>query len=280
MTNAAYRALVTNVQADRFRYLLMRWIGCMHVAFSVIEHHTFRELILYICPALQPFFVKAGNTIRRWIMIEFKKQRVRVKDEMALAMSLIRISFDLWTSPNTLGIVAVVAHFLDKDLINRSLLIGMRRVRGSHSGENVAEVIIPILIEMGVVSKLGYFTTDNATTNDVTIDLILQSLRPDIPQPEARRVRCLDHIINLAAKAFLFGGDKESFEDVEIGHSAPMTALEAEIAFWRSKGPLGKLHNLIVYIRRLHSAEKHFRRVARLRKSTMMNLKVCGISTS
>ena len=87
--------------------------------------------------------------------------------------------------------VDVVAHFLDRNLSNQSLLIGMRRVRGSHSGENIAEAIIPVLVEMEVVSKLGYFTTDNATSNDVAIERILQTLRPDITQPRERRVRCL-----------------------------------------------------------------------------------------
>ena len=53
---------------------------------------------------------------------------MRVKDEMSLATSLIHISFDLWTSPNSLGIVAVVAYFLNKNFKNRSLLIGIRRV--------------------------------------------------------------------------------------------------------------------------------------------------------
>jgi hypothetical protein len=105
---------------------------------------------------------------------------VRVKDKIGLVTSLIYISFDLWTSLNSLGIVAVIAHFLDKGLNNRSLLIGMRRVKGSYSGENITEAIIPVLVEMGIISKLGYFTTDNASANNITIKLVLQRLRPDI----------------------------------------------------------------------------------------------------
>lgn len=258
VSDMAYKALVTNVQADRFRYLLIRWIVCMHVALRVVEHHTFRDLISYICPAVLPFFAKTGKTIRRWILEEFKKQRVRVKDELGLAKSMIHISFDLWTSPNSLGLIALVAHFLDKDLKNRSVLIGMRRVRGSHSGENIAESIIPILEEMGIVSNLGYFTTDNATNNDVAIEVVLRRLRPDIKNPKQRRMRCLGHILNLAAKAFLFGNEKASFEDVELDNSVPMTALEAEMVFWRTKGPLGKLHNLVVYIRKTPQRREAF----------------------
>jgi hypothetical protein len=68
--------------------------------------------------------------------------------------------------------VIVIAYFLDKDLKNRSLLIGIRRVRGSYSGENTVKAIIPVLIEIGVINKLEFFIVDNAIVNDVTISLI------------------------------------------------------------------------------------------------------------
>jgi hypothetical protein len=56
LTNVAYKALVTSMQIDRFQYLLMRWIVCMHVALSVIEHPTFQELMLCCCSAIEPFW--------------------------------------------------------------------------------------------------------------------------------------------------------------------------------------------------------------------------------
>jgi hypothetical protein len=61
-------------------------------------------------------------------------------------------------------------------------------------------------------------------------------------------VRCLGHIINLAAKAFLFGKDADAFEDGtdtarKNGH------LEALREEWRKQGPVGKLHNTIKFIR-------------------------------
>jgi hypothetical protein len=42
----------------------------------------------------------------------------------------------------------------------------MRRVKGAHTGENIAEVMIPVLVKMGVVSKLGFFIGDNVGNND------------------------------------------------------------------------------------------------------------------
>lgn len=126
----------------------------------------------------------------------------------------------------------MAAYFLDKELKNRSLLIGIRRIRGSHNNKNITKAIIPIIIiEMGIISNLEYFITNNASTCDMAIKIVLQRLRPNITHPRYRRVRCLDHIINLVAKAFLFDSRKGSFEDIEIDNSTPLTALEAETAF-------------------------------------------------
>jgi hypothetical protein len=90
-----FKALVSSVQADRFRYLLIRWIVCMHVALTVVEGDSFRELINYICPPLQPLLVCSCNTIGCWIIKEFEKQRLLIRHQLAQANSQIHISFDL-----------------------------------------------------------------------------------------------------------------------------------------------------------------------------------------
>lgn len=51
----------------------------------------------------------------------------------------------------------------------------------------------------------------------------------------------MGHIINLTVQAFLFGDDKYDI-------SPDPTALES--AKWRSKGALGKLHNIVVFVQR------------------------------
>ena len=52
---------------------------------------------------------------------------------------------------------------------------------------------------------------DNISSNDVCVRKILTKLQPNL-DPEKCRLRCFGHIVNLAAKAFLFGKDPESFE--------------------------------------------------------------------
>jgi hypothetical protein len=58
------------------------------------------------------------------------------------------------------------------------------------------------------------------------------------------RLRCAGHIINLVARHLLFGFDKNVFEEAD--NSVPEN-LKDELARWRRSGPVGKLHNLIVW---------------------------------
>jgi hypothetical protein len=89
----------------------------------------------------------------------------------------------------------------------------MRKINNIHSEENIAEAVILVLVEMGVTPRLGYFIADNADNNDICWRAICRKLRPDIKNPDSRRVRYLNHILNLVTKAFLFKKDAESFEE-------------------------------------------------------------------
>ena len=73
-------------------------------------------------------------------------------------------------------------------------------------------------------------------------------MRPDIKKLESRRVRCLGYILNLAAKAFLFGKDADAFEE-DTNCKRNNTHIEKLRELWRKKGPIGKFHNLVLYIR-------------------------------
>lgn len=67
-----------------------------------------------------------------------------------------------------------------------------------------------------------------------------------------RRLRCNGHIINLSAQSFLFPNilDKDNVVvlDAQINGQLPKEFNNEQMKIWRKKGPLGKLHNVSVYI--------------------------------
>ena len=89
----------------------------------------------------------------------------------------------------------------------RKALIELRRIKGSHSGEN-----------------------------------------RDIKDPDGRQVGC-SHIINLVAKAFLFGKDVENLEIREDRSKVEMKELLEVKQDWLDYGPYGKLHETVEFIK-------------------------------
>jgi hypothetical protein len=55
-------------------------------------------------------------------------------------------------------------------------------------------------------------------------------------EEERRRLRCLGHIINLAAQAFLFSKNIKAFEDGDLAD------LETAYHLWQRIGPVGQIH--------------------------------------
>jgi hypothetical protein len=83
--------------------------------------------------------------VKGWIIQEFEKQKLEIKKNLTAACFRIHINSDLWTSSNTLPIVGIVVHYLDKNLKVQNHLIGIRKINNSYSSKNIAEVIIPVL---------------------------------------------------------------------------------------------------------------------------------------
>ena len=122
-------------------------------------------------------------------------------------------------------------------------------IRQPHTGENQAEIIIEVIKDFKLQKHIGYFITDNAPNNDTAIAFVLEHFLPHMPEKRrlSRRLRCLGHVINLAAKAFLFGEEFDAFEK-DIESVKEHSDLSRELTLWRKRGPIGKLHNIVIFI--------------------------------
>jgi hypothetical protein len=97
-----------------------------------------------------------------------------------------------------------------------------------HFGTSIAGEILAVLHAFGVTQeKTGYFTLDNAENNTTTMVAIDEKLGFD---GKLRRGRCIGYIINLAAKALLFGNNPDAFE-AQLDGTSPLNP--ADYQFWR-----------------------------------------------
>jgi len=123
-------------------------------------------------------------------------------------------------------------------------VIGLCTLEGSHTGANMAEIVMDVLREYGIEEKLGYFVGDNASNNDTLIRHLAEA------QVEANRwyngseyrLRCVGHVINLSVKAFWF----RAVDCTLLQHTIIVTP--DTMAAWRKMGPWGKAHNITMYV--------------------------------
>ncbi|KAF5242961.1 hypothetical protein FOXYS1_15332 [Fusarium oxysporum] len=92
-------------------------------------------------------------------------------------------------------------------------------------------------------------TDDNADEDSYSsrADIHPPSKRRRLESPTARSI-CFGHILNLAARAFLWGGDSDSFER-EAFTEAAFQVKERELRLWREQRAAGKLHNIVRFAR-------------------------------
>ena len=96
-----------------------------------------------------------------------------------------------------MAVLGIIAHFLIPEYTNQATLLSLHRLEGSHSGENMAELVIKTL-QKYQINQISYFVYNNASLNDTAIRDILKSYGI-VREQDRRRLRCLGYIINLAA---------------------------------------------------------------------------------
>ncbi|KJZ71564.1 hypothetical protein HIM_09033 [Hirsutella minnesotensis 3608] len=191
-----------------------------------------------------PMLISSGTIEYAPVISAYEKHKSKVVEVLKRADGLVHISFDGWRSANRHSLYGLCCFFRDENSHPRKLVLGVPELQIRHRGENIAAKILDILDTYQIREKVGYFTLDNAESNDKAMDIIGGELGFTGSQ---RRGRCFGHIINLSAKALLFGHNVEAFEDQLDGEHA---LSETEHDLWRRKGPVGKLHNLVVAVRR------------------------------
>ncbi|KAJ4175316.1 hypothetical protein NW754_16783 [Fusarium falciforme] len=248
----------------RIRELSVGYIVDSNLPFTTLESTYLQELFRQLDPDLCLQVPWSRSTVRKDLEDILSLKKAALKEELDKAITQIHISFDLWTSPNRQAFISIFGHFIDRDNLYQSRLLAFRMQIGSHAGENIAYTITNVVRDWGIDSKLGVSICDNAASNDVCLRSLYATLDASMTRAdtEARRMRCFGHILNLVAQAFLYGDDAASFE-LQSEAYGMLEQVEEDLEHWRAKGPVGKLHNIVRFIRASPQRTEAFKAHAR-----------------
>ncbi|KAJ6436869.1 MHYT domain signaling protein [Purpureocillium lavendulum] len=235
---------------NKAKELIVGWIVTANLPFTAPSNPYLQRILELHDASLAKEVPWSRQSVRGTMRKLYEAKKGTISRQLEEAVTRISFSFDMWTSPNRYAFLGLHAHYLDASYQVQSRLLALRRVWGCHSGDNQATTVYGIFGEYGIRGRIGAGVCDNVSSNDTCLASLYRQLRPAVTKEDisAHRTRCFGHIINLAARAFLWGEDPDSFER-EAFTEAVFQVEERELRLWRKRGAVGKLHNVVRFIR-------------------------------
>ena len=155
--------------------LFVRWIASDDQALRLTECPEFQAFLTYLNSNVNAHLPNSHVTCGKWVLNQFEIEKDRIQLRLHSSPFKIHISLDIWTSPNCLPILGIIAHYISTDNKLESAVLAMKEIQGSHKGENIAPIVEEVLWEWGIISKLGYMQMDNASNNDTMMHAFSRS---------------------------------------------------------------------------------------------------------
>ena len=132
VSNYTIKKIQTGVDLVKFKRDMTIWISVSHQSFSVVEQPKFREAL---SPEAESLIPQSGNTVRKWILDEFQRQREILIDVFKKSKSRVHLSLDIWTTPSSnRAYLGIAAHWVFEHLTPHDTLIALPEMNGRHTG--------------------------------------------------------------------------------------------------------------------------------------------------
>ncbi|OAQ57507.1 transposase-like protein [Pochonia chlamydosporia 170] len=275
------KAMETNtlrsvINVDAFREAQMLLAAHKHLPLNFATWPEYQALLTAVNSAIEEFLVDSGNTVAADLNRPYNAHQGSVRKCLEHARSLMNIAIDVWSSPQRKAYIAIHAQWVDEDYRPRKALLGLPNLRRSHAGAAMTPHLMRTIRKYNLAHRIGYFTGDNDAKNDTCLRQLAVELSQEYGltfDPVSARTRCAGHIINLSLQAFLFATSEDALQaaiEQAQDEASDLTVVDAlhdqmhlntrqtthgkrkkrnDNAGWRSIGPLGKLHNIAVFIR-------------------------------
>ena len=128
----------------------------------------------------------------RFVKKEFEAAYSEVKRNFTAIDSKISLTIDCWTSSSMKAFFGVTAHWISNWTMYECTIDFADISDISHTGVNLANVLVRIMEDLGVQRKVLAIVADNASNND--------TLFPNIQHAHIEQVRCFGHVLNLVVQ--------------------------------------------------------------------------------
>ncbi|KAL4637861.1 hypothetical protein ACB092_03G107800 [Castanea dentata] len=143
-------------------------------AMSFVEYVGIRAVFSYLCVDVPNI---SRNTAKNDMVKMYKREKERMKSVLASVPGRVCLTFDLWTSIATDGYMCVTAHFIDANWVLQKRVLNFCFMPPPHNGVSLFEKVYKLLSMWGIEKKIFCVTLDNASSNDISVDMLRTQLK-------------------------------------------------------------------------------------------------------
>ncbi|KAH7461075.1 hypothetical protein FOMA001_g19142 [Fusarium oxysporum f. sp. matthiolae] len=222
-----------------------------HLPLNFVTWPEYQALLTAVNPAVQEFLTDSGNTVAADLDRAYDAHQQSVKKWLEHARSLVHIAMDVWSSPQRKAYVAVHAQWVDEAYKPRKALLGLPNLRRSHAGAAMTPHLMEIIRKYHLAPRIGYFTGDNDAKNDTCLRQLAVGLSQDLSfaTSEDALQAAIEQAQDEANDVTVSDALHDRIQSNTCQKSHGRRNKRNDTAGWRSIGPMGKLHNIAVFIR-------------------------------
>jgi len=140
-------------------------VGCS-LLMSIVENPHFGHFMSVVDKRYAPI---CRATVTKHLKEKTEKREKSLKDDLSKA-GTVNITLDIWSDRQMRGYLGMTAHFvrfppktdMSSTPVLESVLLHMKRFKGTHSGQNIANAFDAAIEKFGIMDRLDHVITDNA----------------------------------------------------------------------------------------------------------------------
>lgn len=188
--------------AEIFRDAVLDYVAAANIPFATVDLPEFAHILRLCRPTVE---IPSRSTLSRQLDSRYKRAQQAIRDSFP-SNRKVSIAVDVWSSPNNLSFLGIVAYYITDDWEFKETLVAFHPLSGKHSGHSLADLVFKTLKEYGLTKSILTITGDNATSNDTLASRLADLLTEENGKPwnpDCGQLRCLAHILNLSVQRFL-----------------------------------------------------------------------------
>lgn len=191
---------ISKFDNEHFRELLCSAVIVHDLPFRFVEYERIRAIFEYLRWDVKSV---SRNTVKSDILKMHEREKIKIKSMLEKAPGRVSLTSDCWSSITTDGYISLTCHFIDEEWVLQDKVLNFSIMPSPHTGVALSNKLFSMLSQWGIENKIFALTLDNASANDVSVELLQSQLVLNnalLCDGEFFHIRCCAHIINLVVQ--------------------------------------------------------------------------------